>query len=543
MRADSRHWMERLRASAPLWVVGALCALMAVHLFLRASAFPYSPDSAHYFEQARSLIHGGTALETPYGLDAGGPRPSTLFPIGYPVALALVSLPGFDPAASALALSRIAGLLLPLLLFVGFRNALGDVRAMLLAGLGSLSPGVLLYATLGTSDLLALLLAVATIGLILNARTRSRLVLGGIFAGSAYAIRNAHLALLLAVALYYVYRLATQGAQRREILLDASAFLLGATLILAPVLLRNIMLFGALNPYEMAPSTLSVPHNIRTYVQEAIYDLTASRPLGIFLGWSVAGAVVLVGAGASAAWFLRHAWKRLAPARRNALVLCAAYAAIGAGVVIAARSRYEWGEMINIRHTLQYTPILWAACLAALPVHAPRLRPGFVALPASMLLVGTLHLAYAAAPHDLLTRQQKSKAAMAAYAVGKAHFCTPANALMASNWGYVFPVLCGTAVRNIDMETFPCQPATSHMQPAADSCSPVAEAALKIARQFPELPLKLGFFAGRGIAPEQLPLVPSEQKKLESAGFRIMQNDVRAILLAYSAHNHRPIAQ
>lgn len=541
MRVDSQHWAGRLRASAPLWVIGALCALMAVHLFLRASAFPYSPDSASYFEQARSLMHAGAALETPGVLGGGGQRPSILFPIGYPALLALVSLPGFDPAASALALSRLAGLLLPLLLFVSFRNALGNVRAMLLAGLVSLSPGLLLYATLGSPDLPALLLAVATIALILNARTRSRLVLSGILAGSAYAIRNAHLALLLAVALYYVYRLATQGAQRRETWLDASAFLLGVTLILAPVLLRNIMLFGALNPYEMAPSTLSVPHNIRTYVQEAIYDLSAWRPLGIFLGWSAAGAVMLAGAGASAAWFLRRDWKRLAPAQRNTLVLCAAYAVIGAGVVIAARSRYEWGEMINTRHTLQYTPFLWAALLAAIPAHAPRIRPGFAAA-ASMLLVIAPHLAYAAVPHDLLMRMQRSAAATAAYAAGKVHFCAPTNALPASNWGHVFSVLCGTAVRNIEMEAFPCRP-TAQMREAAGSCAPAADAALQIARRFPGRPLKLGFFSGRGMAAGQFPLAPDEQVRLERAGWQIMQNDAQSIVLIRSASSGTPIIQ
>lgn len=501
-----------------------LCALMAVHLLVRTPAFPYSPDSASYFEQARSLIQAGSALETPYGLDnAAGKQASILFPIGYPVVLALFSLPGFDPAATALVLSRLSSLVLPVLLFVGFRRLLGAPRAVLLAGLATLSPSVLTFATLGTPDLPALLMAVATIVLVLNARSRSWIVLGGLIAGSAYAVRNAHLALLLAIALYYAYRLASQAAPRRETLRDAQAFLLGASLILVPVLLRNYLLFGAFNPYQMAPSTLSVLHNVRTFMQEATYDVSSWRTLGILVGWSTAGAALFLGFTSGFVWHLKHSWKKLPTARSNAIVLCTLYAVIGACVVIAARSRYEWGEMINTRHTLQYTPFLWAALLAPLPAPAPRLRPGFMAIAGVLLLASILHLAYVAAPRDLLLRNQKSTAAMVAYEAGKQHFCASGNTVLASNWGYVFPILCGAAVRNIEMEAFSCPP--------AESCRAIPATALQLAQRFAGRPIQLGFFAGRGVAPEQFPLAPPEQMQLERAGIQIMQNDAHAIVL------------
>lgn len=497
---------------------------MAIHLLMRAPAFPYNPDSASYFEQARSLLQQGSALETPYGLDAAARQASILFPIGYPVVLALFSLPGFDPADTALTFSHLSSLLLPVLLFVGFRRPLGAHRSTLLACLATLSPGVLMFATLGTPDLLALLLAVATLAIVLNARSRSWLVLGGLIAGSAYAIRNAHLALLLAIALYYAYRLASQAAQRRETFRDVLAFLLGASLILVPVLLRNHLLFGAFNPYQMAPSTLSVLHNVRTFMQEAAYDVSGWRTLGILVGWSAAGAALFLGFAAGFVWHLKHSWKQLPTAQSNAIVLCTLYAVIGACAVIAARSRYEWGEMINTRHTLQYTPFLWAVLLAALPAPAPRLRPGFMAIAGVLLLAVLQHLAYAAAPHDLLQRNQKSTAALVAYESGKQHFCAPpGNALLASNWGYVFPVLCGTAVRNIEMEAFACPP--------AESCRTIPATAMQLAQRFAGRPLRLGFFAGRGVESGHFPLAPAEQTQLERAGIQILQNDAHAIVL------------
>jgi hypothetical protein len=503
-----------------------LCALMAAHLLVRAPAFPYNPDSASYFEQARSLIQSGVALETPYGLNDAEKQASILFPIGYPVVLALFSLPGFDPADTALALSRISSLLLPVLLFVSFRRLLGAPQAALLAGLATLSPGVLMFATLGTPDLLALLLAIATIAIVLNARSRRWLVLGGLIAGSAYAVRNAHLALLLAIALFYGYQLAAQATQRRATIQDALAFFLGAALILVPVLLRNYLLFGAFNPYQMAPSTLSVLHNVRTFMQEAAYDVSGWRALGIFVGWSAAGAALFLGLAASAAWHLKRSWKQRSPAQGNAIVLCTTYAVIGACVVIAARSRYEWGEMINTRHTLQYTPFLWAALLATLPAHRQRWRTGFLAIAGLLLLATVLHLAYAAAPRDLLLRNQKSSAAMAAYEAGKEHFCASGNGVLASNWGYVFPILCGAAVRNIEMDASPCQP--------AEPCRAIPATTMQLAQQFSERSIQLGFFAGRGVEPEDFPLAPVEQMQLKRAGMQILQNDAHAIVLAHA---------
>lgn len=526
---------ERLRTFSPLWIIGALCALMAVHLFVRTPAFPYTPDSASYFEQTRNLLQIGAALETPYGLDNAAPQPSILFPIGYPVILALLSLPGIDPRDTALALSWSAGLLLPVLLFISFRWSLGARRAALLAGLTVLSPSVLIFSTLGTPDIFALLLAVATTGIVLNARSRSWLMFGGVIAGSAYAVRNAHLALLLSVAVYYSYLWTTQAAQRRETIQNALAFLLGTSLILLPVLFRNQILFGALNPYQMEPSTLSAIHNLRTFIQETSYDLSGSRSFGIVLGWSTIGAALILGFAAGLAWFLKDSWKRLTAISRNTIFLCTTYVVIGACVVIAARSRYEWGEAINTRHTLQYTPFLWAALLALLPTRTDRLHlsPILKTVWALIFTTGILHLVYASAPRDLLLRNQKSSAAMIAYENGKDFLCHPGNSdLTASNWGYVFLIQCGTAVRNIEMEKFQCLPSASRTVNSEAECPIMTEAAMQIAHKFAAQPIKLGFFSGRGIHPKQFPLSQLDYARLENSGLHVIQNDPRGILLS-----------
>lgn len=542
MIKDFRHFafVRWLAAISPGWVIVLLCVLMAAHLLLRTPDFPYTPDSASYIEQARNLAQHGSALETPYGLDSTVQQPSRLFPIGYPVVLALINQFGVDPRDATVALSWTAGLILPVLLFASFRRALGAPYAALLAALAGTTPSILTYATLGTSDIFALVLAIATIGLVLRSPSRFWLLFGGVIAGCAYAVRNTHLALLLAIAIYYAYLWITKPRERRETTLNAAVFLLGASLILLPILIRNLMLFGAVNPYQMEPSTISAIQNVRTYIQESVYDLSGLRALGTFFGWSKAGVAMLLGFVVGVAWLCKASWQELTATRQNTIFLCTTYSVIGACVVVAARSRYEWGEMINTRHTLQYTPFLWATLLALLPAHAHRLRPApiFIIVAMLVILAGTLHLFYAFTPRDLLQRSQNSTAAMNAYENGKDFFCQPGSKdLTGSNWGYIFRIQCGATTRIVEMEKYPCMSTTTQTISTSNDCGIITNTAIQIARKFPGQPIKLGFFVGRGIPSKGLPLPQNDYAQLENAGLHVLKNDAHGIVLSNQSGN------
>ncbi|MGB4923616.1 MAG: hypothetical protein WBO98_05500, partial [Candidatus Nitrotoga sp.] len=54
-------------ALLPILTVIAISVLMVAHLFFRAPIFPFSPDSANYIEQARSLIQNGITFSIPSG--------------------------------------------------------------------------------------------------------------------------------------------------------------------------------------------------------------------------------------------------------------------------------------------------------------------------------------------------------------------------------------------------------------------------------------------------------------------------------------------
>jgi hypothetical protein len=57
---------------------------------------------------------------------------------------------------------------------------------------------------------------------------------------------------------------------------------------------------------------------------------------------------------------------------------------------------------------------------------------------------------------------------------------------------------------------------------------------MQLAQQFSERSIQLGFFAGRGVEPEDFPLAPVEQMQLKRAGMQILQNDAHAIVLAHA---------
>lgn len=526
----------RLKAHAPLWIIAVLCALMASHMLLHTTEFPYTPDSASYFEQARTLLAEGAALETPYAPDNEARQPSRLFPIGYPVILASIGLTGIDPRDAALILTHSAGLLLPILLFVSFRQPLGARNAALMAALSLSSPSTLSYSTLATSDLLSLLLAVATIGIVLNKQSRSWLMFAGVLGGGAYAIRNAQLALLASITFYYFFLWVTQTKQRREVTLNAAAFLLGVSLILLPVLIRNMTLFGAINPYHMDPSTISAIHNVRTFIQEMAYDLSGVRSLGIVFGWSTTGIALMLLMAAGVAWFLKTSWNHLSTIRKNTIFLCTAYAVIGASVVVAARTRYEWGEMINIRHTLQYTPFLWVAIIGG--ISGINIRPHARAAMTTLFLfvMAVLHVTYIAAPRDLMLQKARGQGAIAALSNGKDFLChTEAGTTTASNWGYVFRIACNAPTRNIEMNAFECPallPGSTHLNPG---CEMMTDASIQAANQLAGQSIKLGFFMGRGIDLGSLPIPENHSTRLQHAAFKINQNDAHGLLLSRPA--------
>ena len=534
-------------ALLPILAVAIISILMVAHLFFRAPIFPFSPDSAEYIEQARSLIQEGLTLSTSPGPGVMDKTPSTLFPIGFPIVLAFFSIFGFDAREAAVALGWLSAILLPALLYISFKKQIGPSYAAILAGLSVLSPGVLTYAPMGLSDIFSLILAVGVIGLVLSSRSTTFVFVAGVIAGFSYAVRNAQIALLAALAVYFLYLWVSNPAQRTQTIRQAIAFVVGASIIILPILLRNLMIFGALNPYEMEPSTVSVVHNVRVYIQEFIYDVSALRNHGLFVGWSIQGLILLLALVIGGSWMLMVVWRgQLAEKKKKTIFLCITYSIMGACVVIAARSRYEWGEMINVRHTLQYTPFFLAALLAVIPSASSDVSLSFARKfgLALVFFLGVFHTFYA---YRLGAEYQqsihRSLDAMNAYQNGKNHLCvsegnSEGNALLVSNWGYVFSIQCAAHAQNMEPVNPRCDVSGASIIGKTERCNTLVNGILNLSDRWVGRSIRAGFFPGRsGVDFNDLPLPEVGVVSLQNSGWDIVQNNASGLLVSHQSNS------
>lgn len=509
--------MSNGRFSALLYwacVIG-LVALVEWHLVVRALPFPFTPDSASYLDDAVRILADSGLGEPPLH---GVPAPNPLFPPGFALSIAALGGLGFDLRVAAMLIATVSALAVPVLLVVAFRHVLDRTALIVLAAAVVTTPSFLTQSLLGLSDLFALALGLGSIGLVLQGKRYLSLALAGVLAGFAYAVRNAHAALLLAFLGHFAFALYRNCEPRRAECLRALVFFAGVGTIVLPLIMRNLATFGAINPYVMEPSAIDFVTNVRTMLQETVFDLSGVRPLAIYLAWSVPGFGLLAILAGILGWRCRSLLLRLDVRRLRALVLCVLYATIGSAMVVVARSRFEWGEPINVRHTLQYSPFWFAAGLLVLRAFVPPLPSGgssarFVGWGLVVALLA-LHLAYLVhVDGPARFNAVRSAAANAAWEAGQSIVCNTRRSVI-SNWPHVFRIGCGV--------------------PAA----PLGEGArlediiVSIQRERPDEEWMIAVFPGRtGLGPEAFPLPASNRARLERTGVVFVLNTSRGVIM------------
>ena len=257
-----------------------------------------------------------------------------------------------------------------------------------------IAPGAIGLAWQPMSDVPFLLLTILAFGALFRAAGRKGnsglLLLSGVLCGIAYAVRNVGIAIFPAVivsfAVLTLLRTLRPATAIRQLLWWAA----GAALIVVPLAAYNLALFGHLQPYHMAASTLGLAINIRYFLAAMLTDITANREIIYANFWNNKVLVAVVAAPLVLAVIRRKAllalWRGLSFTAKNAVISLGAYLVFGAAVVVIARSRYEWGELISDRHFLQYDWIIWA--MAALLVeNGGRISKGTIALASAVATV------------------------------------------------------------------------------------------------------------------------------------------------------------
>ena len=441
------------RFAAPLAALLLGVVLVAVYDHaLSDRRYPYSADSASYIDMAISLRSVGRPLVTPWGLEFPDHEavPQPLFPPGFAILIAaFVPLTG-DEVSAALLPSRIAAALLPLLIVVLFRGLASDAALLGLGAWVLLGPGLREWHYLAYSDVACLALAVCACGALLRglaggpAAARARwLLLAGLAAGCCYALRNAALALLAAMAATLLYEAWRERAARRA----AAAWLAGLAVPVAALIAYNLRTFGALQPYAMPPSTRAWTLNLGDWAVAQLTDLDLSTRLAVALTPPVALALaaLLVTAGGVLFWQTRGR-----PDAHRALALLGGYAVAGAVLLVVSRSHFEWGDTIGSRHALQYSWALGLVAILAWRALVPERLATLGRVAAICLLLAGATAAVAevvasrrASPESWLDLAHDASLLAPVRAL-------PADALIASNAAALFRISTGRRVRQID---------------------------------------------------------------------------------------------
>jgi hypothetical protein len=449
-----------VRRHASLWlaiaalVAGAL-AVVAYDRVLATYRYPYSGDSASYIDMATSLLREGRPLVTPWDVEPGDRDavPQPLFPPGFSVLIAALTPLFGDVRIAALYPGRVAAALLPLLIVVLFRGAVADAALAWVAALALLSQGVRDWHFLAYSDVPALALAVLALGALARglgltapfARGAAGwLLLAGLAAGIAYTVRNAGLAVLAASAATLGYaRLRGLGPVRAPLY-----WLAGAGAPLAALFAYNVATFGRLQPYDMPQSTRPWPANLGDYALAQLDDLgVPDRLLAAGPPW-----LAVLAMAAIAALFAVTFWRlRREPARQGLVALLGGYCAAGAALLVASRSRYEWGNFIDSRNVLQYSFAYALALAVVAGVLVPARGRRWLALGAALVLASVA----AATVRDLRAvrdyHQETWLVLSQDRAVMSAARGLPPDALIASNAAVLFRLGVPRPVRELEV--------------------------------------------------------------------------------------------
>lgn len=454
-----------------LFLLSILYVFFHINL-LGDTVYWWTPDSASYIEAARNYSASGRLVVSSGLTSIDETKPIRLWPPGYPILLSFAQdITGVDSKWVAVLFSIISWIIVPSIIFILVRPLLSEFLSFLLSILVLTSPAAQEFGWKGLSDMPFLLIVL--LGFVLSCKPGSGnkatldIFIGGVLLGMSFSIRNTGAAALVAVFTCYCITYAVQHEQRREIFLKMIVWSLGATIIVLPVFIRNIKIFGTIQPYSMAPSTVSFLSNIREYIRVTIYDLFGFHEWATLIAWDFVFLTLIVGIalGISSYFFYQHSestikrvhnlldeFKYISP-NIYTLIPIVIYFILGGAIVIYARTKYEWGEIINLRHVMQYDwAILTVLFFILLRLIKEYYAKTIVYVMCTIILFG--HLYYSSV--ELYWKEPKNDKLLLKYNIYKDNTLTEEvikfskqGVVVASNFHDVLRINSGVPIRHI----------------------------------------------------------------------------------------------
>jgi len=371
--------LGRSRANGAVYTAVAIVATcVALWLALLPSALNsvpwiYSWDSVAYIETANS-IHAGRGLMQRV-IDGIGPeiwQPISWWPPGYPILIAALQSFGLSAANSGVAIAAAAGLGSVVLIALICMRLLPWPVALATTSVIIAMPTFVQITLLCMSDSTYYLFVAASVFCIVRWTSSQspghwNLFFAGLFCGAAWSVRYSGAALIAATGIFLLMHLA--WLRLRDVVACGLIWGFGVAVCAVPLLLRNYLVFGKGNPYSMRPSELGLWDNLRRTATVLVEDLTASETLVRVVSSATTHPLAWVIGGLASAFLLwRAAYGPVQPVVRSqrVLIFLAVYALLYTAMIVAARTQYRWGQLIDTRHLVQVYWIIWIIAAAGL---------------------------------------------------------------------------------------------------------------------------------------------------------------------------------
>lgn len=393
--------LQSARLYLALIFLGAILVFIAEALYSKHYPYPFEYDSATYVEMADNL-RLGLGLKETASLHAYNEDLTTVreWPPGFPAMLAALSITGLSGADAARVLVGISLFLLPCAMVFALRPIIGTGPAVAVAILASSSPLVLRFGYVAMADGPFLLMVTLSLGLLfrcsLPGTPLKGLLLSGLFAGIAYALRNAGTALFSAVIATFVVAWMTGMLERREALRRAGMWVVGASVVVLPLLFRNYLAAGGLQPYTWTPAEFGFLTNLRQYMGQQLRDFGGFHELAMLPWHTTLFFTTAVPLMAALAIALVRLWPSWRPATRFGVLVMAFYCASGIAMIVTIATIYRFSDVgLPPRYSFQYTWLLFAIVAAAWTTREKRLgRFGIITAGAVLLALVAGRVSY-----------------------------------------------------------------------------------------------------------------------------------------------------
>jgi hypothetical protein len=508
-----------------VYVIALFAGLCAATISFFAPFLPYGEDSASYLDQARSVMARGVFQKTPFGT---GDRdvvyvPDKLFPPGYPLLIVISSILLHLPVEIiAPFLSLAALILLPIVIVYSFHRVLGLFPALWIGILVALTPAAVRHGYIAFSDTLSLVLVIYAVNRLLTAGNKpANWFWLGLLTGFSYLLRNANLGLLLSIGLYLLWSFIVEPENRKEKFNNGLVWLGANALIVVPWLIRNFLVFGKLQPYWMPPSSVSLGENSHDYLQAQLDTLLAFSGLDALLAGTLWGVILLLILLAFLVRQVISTWQGWQKIEQQTFFIAVVYTAIGAAMLIAARTQYEWGQHINTRYALPYSCFIFVALVIIFKNTTLKINTRYLGLGLAI----TLLIARASELPEFYKYDPYYQTVMGAAKQIKGNqdvICSNLNGRFAvSNFAFVYRVLCAAPVR--------------HVHPSFQQNKFLDESLQEWAELGAKKGIVVSLFPSKEDKESSLPLKQDSLIKLNASGWQVERNEKENLVISHKA--------